>query len=65
MHKPYEGSEPYIFISYAHADREDVFAVLSELYARGYRIWFDEGITPGSEWPENIAQHLSAASLVI
>ena len=25
----------------------------------GYRIWYDEGIDPGSEWPEIIAAHLN------
>jgi len=28
------------------------------LGADGYRIWFDEGIDPGSEWPDNIAHHI-------
>ena len=61
----YEGNEPYIFISYAHRDSAAVFEVLSELQARGYRLWYDDGIAPGSEWPEDIAQHLDAAAMVI
>ena len=61
----YEGPEPYIFVSYAHRDRERVFDVLSELMDRGYRFWYDDGIVPGTEWPENIALHLDAAAMVI
>ena len=35
------------------------------LQGRGLRIWYDEGITPGSEWPEYIASHLDRAAAVI
>lgn len=57
--------EKYIFISYAHKDSEKVFRIMSALQAEGYRIWYDDGIIPGSEWPENIAMHLNDAAMVI
>lgn len=63
--KPYEGSEPYIFISYAHADDDRVLPVVEDLYRRGYKVWYDEGIEVGSEWQECIAAHLMQAKLVI
>ena len=63
--KPYEGDKPYIFISYAHADSEAVMSVVTHMHDRGYRIWYDEGIEVGSEWPECIASHLTGAQLVI
>lgn len=62
---PYEGTKPYIFVSYAHRDTRQVFPVLEELDRRGYRVWYDDGIAPGSEWPENIAQHLSGCALTL
>ncbi len=62
---PYEGHKPYIFVSYAHKDSDRVFPVLEELDRRGYRVWYDDGIAPGSEWPENIAQHLDGCSLTL
>ena len=61
----YEGTEPYIFVSYAHRDSERVFEVLNELQDRSYRFWYDDGIAPGSEWPEDIAQHLDGAAMVM
>ena len=63
--KPYEGDKPYIFISYAHADSDAVMSVVTHMHDRGYRIWYDEGIEVGSEWPECIASHLTGAQLVI
>lgn len=56
--KPYEGSDKYLFISYAHKDSDEVFEIMNGLMQRGYRQWYDAGIEPGSEWPENIANHL-------
>ena len=61
----YEGKEPYIFVSYAHKDSAAVFHIVEQLNARGYRIWYDEGIEPGSEWPEYIANHLLGAEMVL
>ena len=54
----YEGQEPYIFVSYCHKDREKVIPVIRRMMEDGYRIWFDRGIHPGSEWPEIVAEHL-------
>ena len=50
--KPYEGQEAYIFISYCHKDRASVFPIIEQMARDGYRVWYDEGIDPGSEWPE-------------
>ncbi len=57
--RPYEGEEKYIFVSYCHKDSEKVFPVVERLAKEGYRVWYDEGINPGTEWPEIIAQHLN------
>ena len=62
---PYKGDAPYIFISYSHRDAAQVFPILSSMHAEGYRIWFDEGIDPGTEWDENIAQHVINCSYFI
>lgn len=61
----YEGQENYVFISYAHKDNDRVMQILRQLEQDGIRFWYDDGIAPGSEWPENIAQHLDSSALVI
>ena len=62
---PYKGNAPYVFVSYAHKNIDSVFPLLRILQQAGYRIWFDEGIDPGTEWAENIAGHLGSASALI
>lgn len=63
--RPYEGPEPYIFVSYCHKDKPQVFPIIERLARDGYRVWYDEGIDPGTEWPEIIAQHLNGCRLCI
>jgi hypothetical protein len=63
--KPYEGEASFIFISYAHRDREAVFPVIDALNAGGYNVWYDEGVDPGTEWPEEIASHLVACTVFL
>lgn len=63
--KAYEGNEKFIFVSYSHADSEMVYPIIERINAEGYRVWYDDGIAPGSEWPENIADHLNRCETVI
>lgn len=63
--RAYEGNKPYIFVSYAHLDSDMVLPVIRALYEKKYRVWYDEGISPGSEWPDNIERHLFGADTVL
>ena len=65
MPTAYEGNQPYIFISYAHADKEEVLRYVDALEQCGFRIWFDGGVEAGSEWPEYIANHLAGSACVL
>jgi formylglycine-generating enzyme required for sulfatase activity len=58
----YKGAEPFIFVSYAHKDRDSVFPLILELHGQGFRIWYDEGIDPGNEWALEIARNLKNAA---
>jgi hypothetical protein len=58
----YTGDEPYVFISYSHSDKETVYPDLALLQGMGYRIWYDEGIRPASEWPEEIAASIEGCT---
>ena len=55
----YRGEEPFLFVSYAHRDGARVYPELDRLHRVGFRIWYDEGIDPGNEWPEEIARALA------
>lgn len=60
--RAYKGSKPFIFVSYAHLNSAEVFKHISILNSITYRIWYDEGIDPGSEWPEEIARAIDGCA---
>jgi hypothetical protein len=51
----YSGLDPYLFVSYSHKDSSLVYQELNRLHQLNFRIWYDEGIDPGNEWPEEVA----------
>jgi len=58
-----------IFFSYAHADEELMHAVRQQLaiFDRQdlIRKWYDRKIYPGSEWKNEIDEHLAEAGIVL
>jgi len=63
--KLYEGQDKYIFVSYCHKDWEKVYPVLEMLSDQGYRLWYDQGIHPGNQWPEIVAGRLNDGAVFL
>ena len=61
----YRGNEPYVFVSYAHDDKDKVFAEIKRFNEAGFHVWYDEGISPGNEWSEEIADALDRCSVFV
>lgn len=62
---PYEGKEPYIFISYCHSDKDLIYPLIEQISLDGYRAWYDVGNKPGLNWLLNIEEHLENCKVVI
>jgi len=61
----YDGDEPYVFVCYAHDDAKIVYPEILWLRNQGINIWYDEGISPGAEFPERLGNAILGASLVL
>ena len=61
----YQGDEPYVFVCYAHENADRVYPELQRLHDAGVRIWYDEGVSPGARWSDELARALSGAALVL
>ncbi|HUX13862.1 MAG TPA: TIR domain-containing protein [Spirochaetia bacterium] len=61
----YKGTKPYVFVSYSHKNMAEVFGIIKKLNAGRYRIWYDEGIEPGNEWPEVVGKALLGCSQLL
>ena len=65
QYRTYSGSDPYLFISYAHRDSDRVLPFIGMLDRDSYRVWYDAGINVGTAWPEVVASHLLNSGKVI
>lgn len=61
----YTGKEPFVFISYAHKDAGRVYPIIERLQRLGIRVWYDEGLEPGSHWDDMIARNLMDCAYVV
>ena len=63
--KVYEGTNPYVFVSYSHKDKEMVLEIISDLMLCACNLWYDTGIHSGEDWNNEIAEHLFNAECVL
>ena len=61
----YSGNDGFCFVSYAHNDMQRIVPYVTEMQKRGFRIWLDEGIDPGTEWADYIAKRIDSAKMFI
>ena len=61
----YKGTGPYIFVCYAHEDADEVYPELVRLKDAGFNVWYDEGISPGQTWRDEVALALTQCSLFL
>ncbi|MBR0294870.1 MAG: leucine-rich repeat protein [Bacilli bacterium] len=65
MFKPsYLGNNPYLFISYAHKDKELLSPFVNALQDK-YHVWYDDGLMLGEEWTEDIIEHIKNCAIFI
>jgi hypothetical protein len=58
----YRGEEPYVFVCYSHEDSGLVYPDLVNLRDSGVNLYYDEGISPGHEWTEELARAIDGSS---
>lgn len=61
----YNGNEPYVFVSYCHADSEQVLPIIQGLQDRGFQVWYDEGIEVGMAWAKYVGERLEQSHCVL
>jgi tetratricopeptide (TPR) repeat protein len=56
--KAYEGDESFVFASYSHTDKLQVYPIIDYLNKKGINIWYDEGIPISENWKKSIVENL-------
>jgi formylglycine-generating enzyme required for sulfatase activity len=54
-----------IFISYSHEDKEYAHRLEKELKKRGFKVWIDDRINYGAEWPTFIQENLDGCEALV
>ena len=52
----YVGNEPFVFVSYAHSDKQIAESVIIGLKQKMCRVFYDDGLTPGEPWNDELAE---------
>lgn len=58
----YDGSEPYIFISYSHVDTEEVYSFLKYVEKEKFRFWYDDTMEIGEDFREELRTKIEGCS---
>ncbi len=58
----YEGEEPYIFISYSHADTLQVYKILQLLDKEKFRFWYDDTMEIGEDFRNELRVRIENCS---
>ena len=56
---------PYVFVCYAHDEREIVLEQIAWLRSQGFEVWFDEAIEAGSRWSEDLARAVDGCAVFL
>ena len=58
-------SRGYVFVCYAHDQRDRVVAEIEWLRGQGFEVWFDEAIEAGHRWSEDLAIAIEGCAAVL
>lgn len=56
---------PYLFISYSHKDREQVYPILHQLRQVGMNFWYDDDLEHGDDYLEKLQDAIDASAGVL
>lgn len=62
---PYEGREPYVFVSYSQKDGSIVKPFLEILRQNGCRVWYDKGIPKGVDWEIFLRDKIKRSKMIL
>jgi hypothetical protein len=61
----YAGSDSYVFVCYSHDDKQSVYPEIEWLQQQRVNVWYDEGISAGTNWRAATGDFLLGASHVV
>ncbi len=63
--EPYDGDEPYLFVSYSHVDTQTVDEVMHVLDKEKFRMWYDDAMEIGDDFREELKDKIKKCTGVL
>jgi len=63
--KAYQGKKPFLFVSYTHKDKAEVYPIINKLNKSGINLWYDEGIPLTTDWGDVLGEQIINCSLFL
>lgn len=63
--KTYRPNEPYVFVSYSHADADRIQPILDRMCHDGYNVWYDQELKGGQDWSDILAMQIENSEGII
>jgi hypothetical protein len=60
-----QSGNPYVFVCYAHDERDLVVSQIEWLRSQGFNVWFDEAIEAGHRWSEDLARAVEGCAVFL
>ncbi|MCL2063388.1 MAG: leucine-rich repeat protein [Candidatus Cloacimonetes bacterium] len=61
----YNGSNPFLFVSYSHTNTDIVYKILNKLDSERFRIWYDDTMEIGSDFREELRTRIEKCGAFI
>lgn len=61
----YPGNEPFVFMSYSHTDKQVAESLIVALKRKMCRVFYDEGLTPGESWNDELAKRVLECDCIV
>lgn len=55
----FDGDDPYCFVSYSHANSDQVYGVLNALAERKFRLWYDDSMEIGDDFRKELYERIA------
>ncbi len=59
------GEDPYLFVSYSHEEKKDVYPIIKKLHDRKFRFWYDAGMETGNDFRQELYDRIVNAEAIL
>ena len=61
----YDGTEPYLFVSYSHRDAKIVGEILEKIDKEKFRLWYDDTMEIGNDFREELRSRIENSTAIL